>query len=74
MARVAPSELSTIPAVRRRDKRVVAQWFTVDIAAVEYTQTRPAGRWGAAANCPQASSTKPKIACFRRRAADRESQ
>lgn len=39
MARMAPSELSTIPAVRRRDKRVVAQWFTVDIAAVEYTQT-----------------------------------
>ena len=40
MARMAPSELSTIPAVRRRDKRVVAQWFTVDIAAVEYTQTQ----------------------------------
>lgn len=39
MARMAPSELSSIPAVRRRDKRVVAQWFTVDIAAVEYTQT-----------------------------------
>jgi len=35
-----PIRANTIPAVRRRGKSVVAQWFTVDIAAVEYTQTQ----------------------------------
>lgn len=30
---------STIPAIRRHGRALVAQWFTVDIAAVEYTQT-----------------------------------
>ena len=40
MARMVQSELARFLQGHRRGRRLIAQWFTVDIAAVEYTQTQ----------------------------------
>jgi hypothetical protein len=40
MARMVQYELARFLQAHRRGRCVVAQWFTVDIAAVEYTQTQ----------------------------------